>query len=61
MKKIITDQNLESTFRMLDSDGSNRLSAQELKAHLGGQVSETYYKTILNHFDLDRDGEVTSC
>lgn len=28
MAKVITDRNLESTFRMLDSDLSGKLSAQ---------------------------------
>jgi Ca2+-binding EF-hand superfamily protein len=58
LSKIITDSNLESAFRMLDSDGSGKLSAKELKDHLGGQVSQEYYKTILSFFDMDRDGEV---
>ena len=56
MSKIITEQNLKSAFAMLDSDSSGKLSAQELKDHLGGQVSETYYKTIIKYFDIDRDG-----
>ena len=35
MSKIINDQNLESAFRVIDSDLSGKLSAEELKVHLG--------------------------
>ena len=43
---------------MLDTDLSGKLSAQELKTHLGGQISEGYYKKIISFCDLDKDGEV---
>jgi Ca2+-binding EF-hand superfamily protein len=56
LTKIINDKNLESAFRVIDSDLSGKLSAVELKAHLGEDISEHHYKKIIEFCDLDRDG-----
>lgn len=40
LNKVITDDNLERTFRIIDTDNSGALSAGELKLKLGNQLNE---------------------
>ncbi len=58
IEKILTDENLEKTFVMIDTDKSAKLSVNEIKAKLGGEISEAYYAKLISFFDEDKDGEV---
>jgi Ca2+-binding EF-hand superfamily protein len=40
LNNVITDDNLETTFSIIDTDKSGSLSAGELKLKLGSQLNE---------------------
>ena len=60
MKKIMSGQNLEAAFRMFDSDGNGKISADEMKRILQGDniVDEEIWNKIIGEFDIDGDGEI---
>jgi len=55
---VITENNLEKAFRLIDVDSSGKLSVDELKNTLGDQISASYYKEIIKYFDTDQDEQV---
>ena len=55
-KKVVTEERLEKSFKMLDKDNSGKLSLKEIKAVFGG--TEDQWKNVINEVDLNNDGEV---
>ncbi len=54
---------LINAFRLLDEDGNGRISRQELKRVIEGDLSivrsEDFYSSIIKEVDLDGDGEIS--
>ncbi len=46
------------TFTCIDDDGNGSLEAYEIRGKLGDNLSEEYYKKLMNDFDQNGDGEV---
>lgn len=62
IKKILTEENLFSAFKMFDKDCSGKISADELKNVLGigNEKSDIRVWTkIIQEIDLDGDGEIS--
>lgn len=43
LQKVITHQNLSQTFKYIDTDGSQKISMEELKARLGDHLDASQY------------------
>jgi calcium-dependent protein kinase len=60
-KKILTDENLRTAFRLYDIKNRNRINAKELGIVLGGgntDVDENVWKELIDEADLNKDGEI---
>lgn len=55
----LTDQKLESAFRMLDQDGDGALNLDELKNVLGPNIPTNIYGLIVEEFDENKNGLVS--
>ena len=57
-KAYMREQNLANLFMMVDYDGSGKISKQEIKFALNGEIDNENLNKLIQEFDLDGDGEV---
>jgi calcium-dependent protein kinase len=59
--KILTDQKLESAFRLFDKNGDGFISAVEIKEVLGKdtKLNDEIWKSIVKEVDVNGDGEIS--
>ena len=57
-KVYLREENLLSSFMMLDYDGSGKISKSEIKKALNGDIDNETLDKIVQEFDLDGDGEI---
>lgn len=57
---MLSVENLDSAFKVFDSDGSGKITAAELREMLGGDVGgqEEVWTKLIDEVDTDRDGEI---
>lgn len=58
LREVLTAENLDKTFKYIDTDHSGGLSVRELQARLGDNVDKSYYVKLVQYFDKNGDGEV---
>lgn len=59
IKKILSAANLKAAFNLFDTDGSGKISANELRKVLdNGHVDISVWDEIVNEVDLNGDGEI---
>jgi calcium-dependent protein kinase len=57
-RKLLCEQRIDETFKMIDGDGSGKISVKELKAVLGGaDIKEL--KDLTSQVDANSDGEIS--
>ena len=53
------EEKLLNTFKMLDKDGSGKISKEEIKKALNNKnIRDAELKNFINKFDLDGNGEI---
>ena len=57
-KVYLREENLLSSFMMLDYDGSGKISKSEIKKALNGDIDNETLEKIIQEFDLNGDGEI---
>lgn len=59
--KILTDQKLESAFRLFDKNGDGFISAIEIKEVLGkdSKLNDDIWQSIVKEVDINGDGEIS--
>ena len=57
-KTYLREENLIQTFMMLDFDGSGKISKEEIKFALNGDIDDEILDKLIQAFDLNGDGEV---
>ena len=59
--KVLTDQKLESAFRLFDKNGDGFISAIEIKEVLGkdSKLNDDIWKSIVKEVDINGDGEIS--
>ena len=59
-QKMLTRERLEIAFKTFDIDGNGRISANELKAMLGGlqPFEDHVWVNLIREVDLNGDGEI---
>ena len=57
-KVYLREENLLSSFMMLDYDGSGKISKKEIKKALNGDIDNETLEKIIQEFDLNGDGEI---
>lgn len=60
--KIVTDQKLESAFKLFDKQGHGFINAMEIKEVLGRDMSNTdneIWNAIVREVDLNGDGKIS--
>lgn len=61
-KKLLAKKNLESTFKLIDKDGSNFITADELKEFFLGQSkdhNEDVWPLLVKEVDSNSDGRIS--
>lgn len=58
--KMLNKMNLDAAFKVFDTDGSGKISAQELKDMLGGDLAsnESLWSELIREVDINGDGEI---
>lgn len=57
-KKNISEEKLRASFKTFDKDGNGTISADEVKAVLGTQLSDEAVDNIIKQVDENDDGEI---
>ena len=57
-KSYLREEYLLDVFMMLDLDGSGKISKQEIKIALNGDLENETLEKLIQEFDLDGDGEI---
>lgn len=57
-KKNISEEKLRASFKTFDKDGNGTISADEVKAVLGTQMSDEAVNNIIKQVDENDDGEI---
>ena len=57
-KVYLREENLLSSFMMLDYDGSGKILKSEIKKALNGDIDNETLEKIIQEFDLNGDGEI---
>ena len=57
---MLSVENLDSAFKVFDSDGSGKISAAELREILGGEAlaEDQVWTKLIHQVDQDNDGEI---
>ena len=60
IRKVMSNENLKSAFRMFDKDNSGTISAEELKQVLQGDMDseDNVWEEIIQLVDQNGDGEI---
>ena len=59
--KILTENNLETAFKLYDINNRGKINAIELGNVLGGgddNVEENVWQELIDEADIDKDGEI---
>jgi len=57
-KNYLREEYLIDAFNMLDYDGSGKISKEEIKKAINGDISDEALNKLIKDFDLDGDGEI---
>ena len=57
-KIYLREEKLINTFMLLDFDGSGKISKEEIKFALNGDIDDETLEKLIQEFDLNRDGEI---
>ena len=60
-EKIITNENLETSFKLYDINKRGKINAKELGMVLGQgdeNLSENVWQKLIDEADIDKDGEI---
>ena len=57
-KTYLREEYLIDAFNMLDYDGSGKISKEEIKKAINGDISDEALNKLIKDFDLDGDGEI---